>query len=138
LSPDLTNRNYKTPEGTHPVTSQNAEMLVSITTADWAPEIGAFCGMGPLLSRTAALTDGILIKKWLFHSYWSRQTLTPKVVITLMSLKKSPYSQLKVTRTGEKHLPFKSKKDSRSGSKEQEDKSKMSYKTHSMNSKDSL
>jgi hypothetical protein len=39
-----------------------------------------------------------------------------------MSLKKSPYSQLKVTRTGEKHLPFKSKKDSRSGSKEQEDK----------------
>lgn len=97
--------------------SQNCEMLVSIATADWAPEIGAFCGRGPLLSRTAALTDGILIKKWLFHSYWSRQTLTPKVVVTLMSLKKSPYSRLKVTRTGEKHLPFKSKKDSRSGSK---------------------
>lgn len=63
-------------QGTHPVDSQKQEMLASIATADWAPEMGAFWGIGPLLSRTAALTDGILLQQMAFYSYWSRQGLT--------------------------------------------------------------
>jgi hypothetical protein len=35
-------------------------MLASITRADGAPEMGVFGRVGPLLSKTAALTDGIL------------------------------------------------------------------------------
>ncbi len=63
-------------QGTHPVNSQKDEMLASIATADWAPEMGAFWGSGPLLSRTAALMDGILLQQVPFYSYQSRQGLT--------------------------------------------------------------
>jgi len=60
-------------QGTHPVDSQKCEMLASIATADWAPEMGAFWGIGPLLSRTAVLTDGILLQQMTLYSYRSRQ-----------------------------------------------------------------
>lgn len=37
--------------------------MVSIARAVCEPDIGAFCGMGPLLSKTAELTDGILYQE---------------------------------------------------------------------------